>query len=85
MQIYSGSDPNTGTLLGTAIAPAGYGVNTTVFNFSGLVVPGTITYILSLPDQNGSYDSIFLYPILTSGAAPTVGQRPELALVRYAR
>ena len=77
MQIYSGSDPNTGTLLGTAIAPAGYGVNTTVFNFSGLVVPGTITYILSLPDQNGSYDSIFLYPILTSGAAPTVGSGPN--------
>ena len=48
-----------------------------MFNFNGLVVPGTITYILSLPDQNGSYDSIFLYPILTSGAAPTVGNGPN--------
>ena len=77
MQIYSGSDPNTGTLLGTATAPAGYGINTTVFDFAGLVVPDTITYILSLPDQNGSYDSIFLYPILTSNTAPTVGSGPN--------
>jgi hypothetical protein len=77
MQIYSGSDPNTGTLLGTATAPAGYGVNTTVFYFNHLVVPDTVTYILSLPDQNGSYDSIFLYPIITSNSAPTVGTGPN--------
>jgi hypothetical protein len=77
MDIYSGSNPNTGTLLGSATAPAGYGVNTTTFNFDGLVVPGTVTYILSLPDQNGSYDSIFLYPVMTSGAAPTVGSGPN--------
>jgi len=77
MQIYSGNNPNTGTLLGTETAPAGYGVNTTVFNFGGLVVPGTVTYILSLPDQNGSYDSIFLYPILTSHSAPTIGNGPN--------
>lgn len=77
MDIYSGSDPNSGTLLGTATAPAGYGTNTTAFNFSGLVVPNTVTYILSLPNQNGSYDSIYLYPILTSGAAPTVGSGPN--------
>jgi hypothetical protein len=77
MDIYSGSNPNTGTLLFTETAPAGYGTNTTVFDFSGDVVPGTVTYILSLPDQNGSYDSIFLYPILTSGAAPSVGSGPN--------
>jgi hypothetical protein len=77
MQIYSGNNPNTGTLLGTATAAAGYGVNTTTFNFNGLNVPDTITYILSLPDENGTYDSIFLYPILTSGAAPTVGTGPD--------
>ncbi|MGA2049861.1 MAG: PEP-CTERM sorting domain-containing protein [Terracidiphilus sp.] len=77
MQIYSGNDPNTGTLLGTAFAPAGFGTNTTTFNFGGLVVPDTVTYILSLPNQNGSYDSIFLYPILTSGTAPTVGSGPN--------
>ncbi len=77
MQIYSGSNPNTGTLLGTATAPAGYGTNTTVFNFHGLLVPDTVTYILSLPNQNGSYDSIFLYPILTSSSAPTVGSGPN--------
>ena len=77
MQIYSGSDPNTGTLLGTETAPAGYGTNTTVFNFDGLVVPGTVTYILSLPDENGSYDSIQLYPILSSNSAPTVGSGPN--------
>jgi len=77
MQIFSGSNPNTGTLLYTATAPAGYGVNEAVFNFAGDVVPGTVTYILSLPDQNGSYDSIFLYPILTSGGAPTIGSGPN--------
>ena len=77
LQIYSGSDPNTGTLLGTATAPAGYGVNDAVFQFDHLIVPDTVTYILSLPDQNGSYDSIYLYPILTSGAAPTVGSGPN--------
>ena len=77
MDIYSGSDPNSGTLLGTYTAPAGFGTNTTVFDLDGLAVPDTITYILSLPDQNGSYDSIFLYPILTSGAAPTVGSGPN--------
>jgi PEP-CTERM motif len=77
MQIYSGSNPNTGTLLGTETAPAGFGTNTTVFDFDHLVVPGTVTYILSLPDETGSYDSIFLYPILTSGAGPTVGSGPN--------
>lgn len=77
MDIYSGSDPNTGTLLGTDTAPAGYGTNTTVFSLGGLVVPDTVTLIFSLPNQNGSYDSIFLYPILTSGAAPTVGSGPN--------
>lgn len=49
LQIYSGNNPNTGTLLGTFTAPAGYGVNTTVFNLGGLIVPDTVTYILSLP------------------------------------
>jgi hypothetical protein len=77
MQIYSGSDPNTGTLLGTAMAPAGFGINTTVFNFDHLIVPGTVTYVLSLPDENGSYDSIQLYPILSSNSAPTVGSGPN--------
>jgi hypothetical protein len=73
MDIYSGSDPNTGPLLGTSTAPAGFGSNFTTFNFGELLVPNTVTFILSLPDQNGSYDSIFLYPLLTSGAGPTIG------------
>jgi hypothetical protein len=73
MDLYSGSNPNTGTLLGSSTAPAGYGTNEVTFNFDEFLVPTTVTFILSLPDQNGSYDSIFLYPVLTSGAAPTVG------------
>jgi hypothetical protein len=77
MDIYSGNNPNSGTLLGTYTAPAGFGTNTTVFDVGGLAVPGTITYILSLPDETGSYDSVFLYPILTSGAAPTIGSGPN--------
>ena len=85
MQIYSGNDPNTGALLGTETAPAGYGTNTTVFSFSGLIVPGTVTYVLSLPDQDGSYDSIFVYPILTSHSAPTVGGGPNSLWYEYFR
>lgn len=77
MQIFSGDDPNTGTLLGTATAPTGYATNTTVFDFDGLVVPDEITYVLSLPDENGQYDWIHLDPIATSGLAPTVGSGPD--------
>jgi len=78
MDLYSGNNPNTGALLGSATAPAGFGTNDTTFNFNGLVVPNKVTFILSLPDQTGSYDSIFLYPVITIGATgPTIGSGPN--------
>jgi hypothetical protein len=70
MDIYSGANP--GTLLGTSTAVAGFGINNATFKFDGLVVPNTVTFVLSLPNQNGSYDSIYLYPLLTSNTT-TVG------------
>ena len=76
LDLYAGSYPNTGTLLGSAqVVPAGNGYTTEVFNFAGLVVPQTLTYVVSIVGNTGSYDDSFVDWQQFTGAAgaPTIG------------
>lgn len=76
VSIYAGTDPNTGTLLGTEeVTPTGNGWTTEVLNFDGLVVPDTVTYIISIVGNNGSWDDSFVNWQQMTGAAgsPTIG------------
>jgi hypothetical protein len=76
LDLYSGADPNTGTFLGSAqVTPTGNGYTTEVFNFSGVAVPQTLTYIISIVGNSGSYDDSFVDWQQFTGAAgsPTIG------------
>lgn len=81
VDLYAGSDPNTGALLGFAsVIPQGNGYTTEVFNFGGLVVPQTLTYIVSIVGNTGSYDDSFVNWQQFTGAAgsPTVGNSSDM-------
>jgi hypothetical protein len=57
VDLYSGSDPNTGTLLKSVqVTPTGNAYTTEVFHFDGLVVPGTLTFIISIVGNTGSFE-----------------------------
>jgi hypothetical protein len=75
LNLYAGSDPNTGALLGssTATVPASNTTNTTAtFSFGGLPLPNTVTFIVSAPlPGNGYYPSAV--GLINSLGAPTVG------------
>jgi hypothetical protein len=74
--LYAGADPNTGTLIGSEeVTPTGNGYTTEVFNFDHLVVPKTLTYIVSIVGNSGSYDDSFVDWQQFTGAtgAPTIG------------
>jgi hypothetical protein len=78
VNLYSGANPNTGTLLGSVqvtLPPGGGGYTTEVFNFGHLSVPGTVTFIVSLPGNSGSYDDSFVNWQQFTGntGAPTIG------------
>ena len=61
VSLYSGSNPNTGTLLGSEqVTPTGNGWTTEVLNFGGLSVPQTLTFIVSIVGNGGSYDDSFV-------------------------
>lgn len=61
IDLYAGTSPDTGSFLGSATTDAtGNGWTTEVFNFSGLEVPETLTFIVSLPGNSGSYDDAFV-------------------------
>ena len=56
VDLYAGNDPNTGSFLGSATAiPLGDGFTPYVLNFGGLVVPQTLTFIVSIVGNSGSY------------------------------
>ncbi len=79
--LYSGSNPNTGTLLGSEeVIPAGNGWTTEVLNFGGLQAPQTLTYIVSIVGNNGSYDDSFVNWQQFTGisGAPTVGTSGDM-------
>jgi hypothetical protein len=81
IDLYSGSDPNTGTLIGSAEAtPTGNGYTTEVFDFAGVVVPKTLTYIVSIVGNTGSYDDSFTNWQQFTGntGAPTIGSSGDM-------
>jgi hypothetical protein len=60
IDLYSGANPNTGSLLGSEqVIPQGNGWTTEVFNFN-IPVPQTLTYIVSIVGNSGSYDDSFV-------------------------
>ncbi len=81
VDLFAGTDPNAGSFLGSATTDAtGNGWTTEVFNFSGLEVPDTLTFIVSLPDNDGSYDDAFVNFQQFTGIAgsPTVGTSGDM-------
>jgi hypothetical protein len=61
VDLYAGANPNADSFLGSATTDVtGNGWTTEVFDFSGLEVPDTLTFIVSLPVNNGSYDDAFV-------------------------
>jgi hypothetical protein len=81
VDLYAGTDPNAGSFLGSATTEAtGNGWTTEVFDFSGLEVPDTLTFIVSLPVNNGSYDDAFVNFQQFTGIAdsPTVGTSGDM-------
>jgi hypothetical protein len=77
IDLFSGANPNTGTLLGSAqVVPTGNGYTTEVFNFGNLLVASnTLTFIVSIVGNNGSYDDSFVNWQQFTGTtgAPTIG------------
>ncbi len=61
VSLYAGSNPNTGPLLGSEeVTPTGNGWTTKVFDFADLSVPRTLTYIVGIVGNTGSYDDSFV-------------------------
>ena len=81
VDIFSGANPNTGMLLGSEqVTPTGNGWTTEVFDFNNLVVPQTVTFIVSIVGNSGSYDDSFVDWQQFTGAAgsPTVGTAGDM-------
>jgi hypothetical protein len=81
VSIYAGADPNTGALLGSEqYTPAGNGNTTEVLNFGGLTVPDTVTYIVSIVGNTGSFDDSFVDWQQYTGntGAPTIGTSTDM-------
>jgi hypothetical protein len=81
VDIYSGSNPNTGALLGSEqVTPTGNGWTTEVFNFNDLSVPDIITYIVSIVGNGGSYDDSFVNWQQFTGVSgsPTIGASGDM-------
>ncbi len=81
VDLYAGTDPNVGSFLGSATTiPQGNGYTTEVFNFAGLTVPQTLTYIVSIVGNSGSYDDSFVNWQQFTGAAgsPSVGSSSDM-------
>jgi hypothetical protein len=81
IDLYAGTNPNTGALLGSStVTPTGNGWTTEVLSFSGLKVPDTLTYIVSIVGNNGSYDDSFVNWQQFTGntGAPTVGTSGDM-------
>ncbi len=76
VDLYSGANPNTGTLLGSEqVTPTGNGWTTEVLNFGNLAIPQTLTYIISIVGDSGSYDDSFVNWQQFTGVtgSPTIG------------
>jgi hypothetical protein len=74
VDLYAGTNPNTGALLGSQqVIPTGNGYTTEVLNFGGLAVPTTLTFIVSIVGNSGNYDDSFVNWQQFTGSAPTIG------------
>lgn len=81
VDLYAGTNPNTGSLLGSAtVTPTGNGWTTEVLNFGNLLVPQTLTFIISIVGNSGSYDDSFVNWQQFTGAtgAPTIGTSGDM-------
>ena len=81
VDLYSGSNPNTGTLLGSEqVTPTGNGWTTEVLDFGDLLVPQTLTFIVSIVGNGGSYDDSFVDWQQFTGVtgAPTIGASGDM-------
>lgn len=79
--LYAGTDPNTGALLGSeTVTPTGNGYTTEVFDFDGLLVPDTVTYIISIVGNTGSYDDAFVdwQQFTGTTGSPTIGTSGDM-------
>jgi hypothetical protein len=72
MALYAGTNPNTGQLLGSRTATVAAGQQTATFDWGGLTVPDTVTFILSAATGSNSNAGPF-----SSAAPPTVGTGPN--------
>jgi hypothetical protein len=81
VDLYAGTNPNSGSFLGSATTDVtGNGWTTEVLDFSGLEVPDTLTFIVSLPVNNGSYDDAFVNFQQFTGIAgsPNIGTSGDM-------
>jgi hypothetical protein len=81
VNLYAGANPNTGALLGSeSVIPTGNGWTTEVFNFGGLTVPQTVTFIVSIVGNTGSYDDSYVDWQQFTGVSgsPTIGSSGDM-------
>lgn len=81
VDLYSGSDPNAGSLLGTEqVVPTGNGYTTESLDFGSLQLPQTLTYIVSIAGNTGSYDDSFVDWQQFTGVAgaPNIGASGDM-------
>lgn len=78
--LYAGTNPDGASLGSVEVTPTGNGSTTEVFNFGGLVVPQTLTYIVSIVGNNGSYDDSFVNWQQFTGitGSPTIGTSGDM-------
>jgi hypothetical protein len=75
LDLYAGANPNTGALLGSVSVAVGQvftGMPT--FNFGGLLVPDTITFVVHSSDTGTGFP---LTGPISSNIVPTVGSGPD--------
>ena len=82
VDLFAGANPNTaGSFLGSAtVTPTGNGYTTELFSFGGLQVPDTLTFIVSIVGNGGSYDDSFVDWQQFTGiaGAPTIGTSGDM-------
>jgi len=81
VDLYAGTNPNTGTLIGSEqITPTGNGWTTEHLDFGALQLPQTLTYIVSIVGNNGSYDDSFVdwQQFTGNTGSPTIGTSGDM-------
>jgi hypothetical protein len=72
LSLYAGNNPNTGALLGSSSTTVGAFQQNATFDFGGLPVPDTLTFIISASSGSNSNAGPF-----SSNLPPTVGSGPN--------